>query len=192
MRHFTVHKNVLVIVLGTICLICLIYFMSDYFRLKKVNHELLNKIEADRVAVFFMKNSPASFYLKPILVKVPGKKDKHIEALEALFEGPSEESAQKHGLVKIFPEGAGILNFTLNEGTAIINLNQKAASLNVGSQGEALAVASIVNTLTKFSDVYQVKLLVEGKEVESLAGHVDLTSFFRYSDQFVEPVPVVK
>jgi spore germination protein GerM len=188
MRRFTVLKNLLIAGFGAILLLCLVYFMINYFNLKKVNHELLNKLEQDRVALFFMKASPTSFYLKPLLVKVPGKEDKHIEALEALFAGPPEGL----GLINIFPVGTGVRNFTLKDGAAVIDLNQRAARLNVGSQGEALAVASIVDTLTKFPDVYQVKILIEGKEVESLAGHVDLTGAFYYDEQSVEPVPIVK
>ncbi|MEW6400002.1 MAG: GerMN domain-containing protein [Bacillota bacterium] len=43
------------------------------------------------------------------------------------------------------------------------------------SPGEALAVAAIVNTLTEFPDIRQVQILVEGRKVESLAGHADVS-----------------
>ncbi|MDI6895284.1 MAG: GerMN domain-containing protein [Bacillota bacterium] len=36
-------------------------------------------------------------------------------------------------------------------------------------------MAAIVNTLTEFPDIRQVQILVEGRKVESLAGHADVS-----------------
>jgi spore germination protein GerM len=44
-----------------------------------------------------------------------------------------------------------------------------------GTQNEALAVFAIVNAITSnLPDIIAVQILVEGKEVDSLAGHLDL------------------
>ena len=44
---------------------------------------------------------------------------------------------------------------------------------------EILAVYSIVNTLTQnFEDIKQVHILVDGKEAQTLAGHIDMSPFF--------------
>jgi hypothetical protein len=44
---------------------------------------------------------------------------------------------------------------------------------------EILAVYAIVNTLTQnFEDIKQVHILVDGKEVQTLAGHIDMSPFF--------------
>jgi len=98
-----------------------------------------------------------------------------------LFKGPPVGSK----LLPIFPEGTKVLGIDVKDGLATVNLNQKATMLNVGSQGEALAVASLVNTLTKLPEIFEVKIIIEGEEVESLAGHVDLSETFRYNSQFV-------
>lgn len=137
-------------------------------------------------AIFFVETTPTAFSLKPVLCSLPGKGDRHVRALEVLFAGPPSNA----GLQGFFSKGTRVLGFTLKNGLATVNLNQEATRINVGSQGEALAIASIVNTLTKFPDVYRVQLLIEGKEVESLAGHVDTTGTFPYNDQVVDPVPV--
>jgi len=45
-----------------------------------------------------------------------------------------------------------------------------------GSTGELMTVYSIVNTLTEnLKSVKRIRMLVEGEEVENLAGHIDLT-----------------
>lgn len=38
-----------------------------------------------------------------------------------------------------------------------------------------MLVGSIVDTLTEFPEVKQVQILIEGKKVETLGGHMDLT-----------------
>lgn len=142
-------------------------------------------VAQEPVAVFFVKTTSTSFALKPVLCSISIQGDHHVRALEALFAGPPQDT----GLQGFFPKDTRVLGFTLKNGLAIVNLNSQATRINVGSQGEALAIASIVNTLTKFPDVYRVQLLIDGKEIESLAGHVDTTGTFSYNDQVVDPVP---
>jgi spore germination protein GerM len=151
-------------------------------KLIELNRDLEQKAGPELAALFFVKSTPKDFYLQPWLTRLEGKGEVHLRALEALFAGPPAGS----GLLGIFPAGVHVLGLEIKDGTAVVNLNLQATRLNVGSRGEALAVASIVNTLTKFPDIYRVKFLVEGKEVESLAGHVDLTGVFRYNDQVLK------
>ena len=40
---------------------------------------------------------------------------------------------------------------------------------------EILTVGAIVNTLTEFPDVEKVQILVEGKKVSTLFGHLDVS-----------------
>ncbi|MGE5582744.1 MAG: GerMN domain-containing protein [Bacillota bacterium] len=141
------------------------------------------KSGGEKVVLFFLRSTPTDFYLKPVLWRVKNNGDKHLEALKALFAGPSPGS----NLQPLFPKGTKVLGLNIKDGVAYLNLNSEATRLNVGASGEALAVASIVNTLTKFPDVFRVKILVEGKEVESLAGHFDLTGLLRYDEQVIDP-----
>lgn len=142
---------------------------------------LNRQVAAREVALFFMKTVGTDFMLQPVLTHIPGDSDPHRRALAALFAGPPAGS----GLDRVFPKTTKVLGLTIDHGMATVNLNQAATQLNVGAPGEALAVAALVNTLTKFPDVYRVKILVEGNEVESLAGHVDLTQTFGFNDRVV-------
>lgn len=164
-------------------LIGLGWTINDDLRLRRETQRLSREIQqsTEEVAVFFIKSTPTNFYLKPVLVKISRGGDKHRQALEALFAGPPAGSS----LIAVFSPETEVLDFKLTNGLAIVNLNRSATRLNVGAQGEALAVASIVNTLTKLPDVYRVKIRIEGKEVESLAGHVDLTGIFEYNNRAV-------
>jgi germination protein M len=141
------------------------------------------KSAKERVALFFAENSKDNLYLKPVIVEleIPNPADKPKLVLEALLKGPPAGSK----FLPFFPEGTQVLWVKVTDGLAEVNLNRRATQLNVGSQGEALAVASIVNTLTKLPEIFKVKIIIEGEEVESLAGHVDLSETFEYNSELV-------
>lgn len=159
------------------------WLIFDDLQLRKETQRLTEQLQKNQeeIAVFFIQSTPTNFYLKPVMIKINREGDRHRQALEALFAGPPAGS----NLNPVFVPETKVLDFELNNGLAIVNLNRYATQLNVGAQGEYLAVASIVNTLTKFPDVYRVKIRIEGKEVDSLAGHVDLTATFEYDNRVV-------
>jgi hypothetical protein len=65
----------------------------------------------------------------------------------------------------------------VNESVATVDLGE--ISLNVGAEGEQRAIDQIVWTLTEFAPkITSVAFTVNGKTVESFAGHVDTTSAF--------------
>jgi len=137
-----------------------------------------------KTPIFFIKSNPTSLTLKPIICEITGDEvDYHILALKRLFAGPPPET----GLQSVFNKDTKVLGFTLKDKLAVVNLNQKIKEINVGASGEALVIASIVNTLTKFPDVDQVKIQVEGEYIETLAGHVELMdNKFSYDGTEVE------
>ena len=64
----------------------------------------------------------------------------------------------------------------MKNGTAVVNFSKELQTNFVGgSTGEEMLVGSIVNTLTEFSEVKNVHILVEGKNIETLSGHMDLS-----------------
>ncbi|MGE5605868.1 MAG: GerMN domain-containing protein [Bacteroidota bacterium] len=180
MRRFSRLAVWILLVVLTIGLGWLIF---DDLQLRKETQRLSKELQKNQeeIAVFFIQSTPTNFYLKPVIIKINREGDRHQKALEALFSGPPVGS----NLTPVFVPETKVLDFKLNNGLAIVNLNRYATQLNVGAQGEYLAIASIVNTLTKFPDIYRVKIRIEGKEVDSLAGHVDLTATFEYDNRVV-------
>lgn len=80
-------------------------------------------------------------------------------------------------LVSAIPAGTTLRALFLTEhGDAFVDLSKEIASAHPGgSVNELLTIYTIVNALTaNLPAVNSVQLLVEGKEVETLAGHVDL------------------
>ena len=98
--------------------------------------------------------------------------DKYTAAVESLLEEPDEEN-----LTKIFPNNAAIRGVTVENGLAIVDLDGSLLKSFVGgSTGEELLVGSVVDTLTNFPEVKRVKFLVDGQEIETLSGHMDLST----------------
>ncbi|HEY7292193.1 MAG TPA: GerMN domain-containing protein [Vicinamibacterales bacterium] len=79
--------------------------------------------------------------------------------------------------VSAVPQGTTLRALFLTEkGEAFVDLSREFASAHTGgTSDELLTVYSIVNALTtNLPAITEVQILVDGKEVDTLAGHLDL------------------
>jgi spore germination protein GerM len=79
--------------------------------------------------------------------------------------------------VSAIPQGTTLRSLFLSDkGEAFVDLSKEVVSAHTGGTlNELLTVYTIVNVLTtNLPAVTSVQVLVDGKEVETLAGHVDL------------------
>ena len=98
--------------------------------------------------------------------------NKYTAVVESLRDDPIEDN-----LTRIFPKNASIRSVTVRDGLAIVDFDGSILKGFVGgSTGEEFLIGSIVNTLTNFPEVTGVKFLVDGKEIETLSGHMDLST----------------
>lgn len=97
------------------------------------------------------------------------------QVLLALIEG----SHQGHGSA-LSPSTTIRAVFLTPEGTAIVDLSQEALTdFQPGIESESLAIYSIVDSLcANIPQIKEVKFLVQGQEVQTLDGHIDLTGSF--------------
>ena len=81
-------------------------------------------------------------------------------------------------LVSAVPPGTTLRAIYLNaeKGEAYVDLSREAVTAHTGgSLDELLTIYTIVNALTSnLPAVTSVQVLVDGKEIDTLAGHVDL------------------
>jgi hypothetical protein len=80
-------------------------------------------------------------------------------------------------LIQVVPEATRVRTvFLISGGTAYVDLTGEVASTHPGgSLDELLTVYAIVDALTvNLPSVTSVQILIDGKEVDTLAGHVDL------------------
>ena len=100
------------------------------------------------------------------------KNDKYTAAMESLMEGTKEK-----GQTAIIPKQARLKSVKVKGDTAYVDFTQALVKNFVGgSTGEEMLVGSVVDTLTEFPEIKKVQILVEGNKVESLSGHLDLTT----------------
>jgi hypothetical protein len=82
---------------------------------------------------------------------------------------------------RTLPADAVLLQFyLLPDGTAVADFSDAlSGAMPSGILSEQMAVDSIVRTLqANVSAARRLKILIRGQEVETLAGHIDLTGFF--------------
>jgi hypothetical protein len=82
------------------------------------------------------------------------------------------------GALRVVPRGTRLRSFFLDaHGEAFIDVTSEVRRLHPGgSFSEALTVAAVVGAVTtNLSAVRRVRLLVDGHQVETLAGHLDIS-----------------
>jgi spore germination protein GerM len=116
--------------------------------------------------------------LAPVTIELALSKDPILRAkqvLNTLLAGPVDSD------LRTLPPDAALLAFyLLPDGTAVADFSEAlATSSPSGIQSEQLAVDSIARTLeANVPRVKRLKILIHGQELDTLAGHVDLTQFF--------------
>ncbi|MBE8951145.1 MAG: GerMN domain-containing protein [Quinella sp. 3Q1] len=127
---------------------------------------------AIKVKVYYPDDSGMKLVEVEREILVDDSVDKYTAAVEALREEPEEEN-----LTTIFPKKAAIKSITVRDGLATVDFDGSILKGFVGgSTGEEFFIGSIVDTLTNFPEVKRVKFLVDGKEIETLSGHMDLST----------------
>ena len=116
--------------------------------------------------------------LAPLTVQLGLSSDPVLRAkqvINTLLAGPVDSD------LRTLPPDAALLAFyLLPDGTGIADFSEPlATSTPSGILSEQLAVDSIARTLeANVPQVKRLKILIHGQEVETLAGHVDLTQLF--------------
>ncbi len=89
------------------------------------------------------------------------------------------------------PRGVSLRElFVTSQGVAYLDLSQELVSNHPGgSSAEELTVFSLSQTLiANFPAVKTVKILVEGREIQTLAGHLDLTIPYGRAPAYLQPL----
>ena len=93
------------------------------------------------------------------------------EAVNELIKGPIGK------LIPTLPPQTKLLGLELGEdGVAKVNFNKALSKDHPGgSSAEMMTLYSVVNSLTlNFPQIKRVQILIEGKAVETMAGHLSL------------------
>jgi spore germination protein GerM len=138
-------------------------------------------------ATMFWASDEDESALSPITIELTLASDPVLRAkqvLNTLLAGPVSSD------LRTLPPDAALLAFyLLPDGTGIADFSEAlATSTPSGIESEQLAVNSIARTLeANVSQVKRIKILIHGQEVETLAGHLDLTQMFIVNTKAAQP-----
>lgn len=124
--------------------------------------------------------------LAPVDVQLPLSADpiqRSKQVLDALVERPTVAQ-------RTLPADTTLLGFyVLSDGTAIADFSDALVTeMPSGIASEQTAVDSVVDTLkANVPSLRRLKILIHGQEVDTLAGHIDLSGFFDLNPPPTQP-----
>jgi hypothetical protein len=131
----------------------------------------------ERVTLYVAHDDDGTLRAESALIPLPsGRQQRAEELLRALLSLYLDKSSSH-----VLGPGADIRSvFLVDPGVAVIDLNSAFADTHrSGVLVEDLTVASLIHTIsTNTPGILKVKILVDGKERDTLAGHADLSSFY--------------
>lgn len=142
---------------------------------------ITNNNEKTENIIIYFPNEDATALIPEVRSIKKGTDDVLIASINDLLSG-----TKKDGSVNIIPKGTKFYGLEVKNKIAYVNFSKELIkNFNGGSTGEIFLVGSIVNTLTEFPEVTSVRFMVEGKSVDTIAGHMDLTEPIKRMDNII-------
>jgi len=173
---------IIMVIVGFLFFFFVTLFDSIYPPIAKkgISHERRGKQE---VALYFSDLNER--FLVPEKRYIPKGKnlnDQAEEVVRALIAG------SKTGLVNTFPEGTKLQDVRIEkDGTARVSFGKNLVELHPGgSTGELATIYSLTNTLiSNIPNVKRVRILIDGKKLTTIKGHIDTTGFFIFDRELI-------
>ncbi len=126
-------------------------------------------------------------FLIPVQIEV-AKFDSEAENIKTLLQKLMNMKAED-SYFSPFPENIKLLDIFITKSRVLVLNFSNEILMNKfsGSNDEIFTVFSIVNSIIyNFPDIKSVKFLVEGREIETLYGHIDMRFPLRFSSGWVK------
>lgn len=171
-----------IVIAGLLFLFFVALFDSIYPPIAKkgISHKIKEK---QKMTLYFSDSNER--FLVPETRYIPkGENIENIaeETVRALIAG------SKTGLVNTLPEGAQLQYVRVKkDGTALVSFGRNLVELHPGgSAGELVTIYSLTNTLiSNIHSIKRVKILVEGKELATIKGHMDTREPFTFNGELI-------
>ncbi len=183
------HRFLLLFSIVVVLVVCLALFfitLFDYiYPPASGKYTAAKKKDKQEVTLFF-SDANERFLVpeKRFISKEKEPEEQAQEMVKALVAG------SKTGLVGTFPEKAELRSVKMEGGDMLlVNFRESlVANHPGGSAAEMATIYSLTNTLTvNIPVIKRVKILIEGKERESLKGHIGLKNPFTINQELIAP-----
>jgi hypothetical protein len=157
----------------TIAACVIIYFSTKYGDFSVPIDSVKSIFQMQDISANLYFADPYSEFLVREQRKLPKKFNQNeniLNVVKALINGP------QGNLIRTIPKSTIIKNVRIDRnGIAWLDFSSHLSRDHPGgSSAEIITVYSIVNTvILNFKDVKKVKFLIDGAEIETLAGHID-------------------
>lgn len=158
---------------------------DDEIEVVRSDEDVINVTEDDdgmRKTVLYFKNRDG--YLVPVMRRIPWEEGIARATLNNMIDSPElRDSLSYTGLLPIIPAGTEVTGIAIDEETGICKISFSENFLNNESQSdEESLIKGVVYTLTEFPTIEKVKILVGGKELESLTHGTSIGSILERKD----------
>ncbi len=177
----------LVAIIGGVVLLLVLFFVILFDALfPPVDMEALKKKEKLVAEIYFSDLQERSLIAeKRHIFKEDDPAQQAREIVKALLDG------SKAGNINTFPVNVSLRDIKLDKGgIALVNFSADLSKNHPGgSTAEMVTIYSLTNTLTaNVPAIKAVKILVEGKEIQSIKGHVSTINPFKPDPDLLVPV----
>jgi len=131
----------------------------------------------EKVVLYVAQDDDGTLRAQPAQIPMPSGRQQRAEELARALISLYLEKNSPH----VIGAGTEVRSvFLVNPGVAVIDMNGAFAdSHRSGVLVEELTVASLIHTITANTpNILRVRILIDGKQRETLAGHADLSSFY--------------
>ncbi len=142
-----------------------------------------------KARLFFVQVSPSGeITLQGVIREVPYTDSPLRETLTALLDGQVARELSD-GILTMIPAGVKLLNVTVKNDVAYIDLSDQFRFNSLGRAGLVAQIKQLVYTATEFSTVKSVQVLVEGKRLDYLSSEGPRVAEPISRDQLIKGLP---
>jgi germination protein M len=187
-------KRLIIIVVSGVIILSIILFLifrnknGSGKQIKKRKIAISDKSELIEYDFFYQSvNGDYLIPLKKKIKKFSDMKEQIKEVIIGLFEGVGSDERY----INLFSSKIKLNNlFIVNKDIVVVDINREIFTKLLGSSiDEILTIYSIVDTICfNFPYIKGVQIIVDGRQMETLSGHIDISRPLRMDARWIRPI----
>jgi hypothetical protein len=182
----SMRKSFLFLIITVVVVFLILLFVSLFEYVFPPTKDSVAKKKEKQLVILYFSDANERFLI-PEKRYIPKENDQNQQAKEvvkALLDG------SKSKLINTFPEKVTLESIKIDEGQiAYVSFDDSLIRSHPGgSASEMATIYSLTNSLVQnVSGIKRVKLLIAGKEIESIKGHIDTRHPFTMNKEMLAP-----
>ena len=171
-----INRKIVVVSIVIIIVLLALFGTLRIINQKSQPNQLIEEME---ISIYFATDEAMYLTSEKRVIK---SENLYQNAIKELMTGPNNPANSR-----TIPDEVELKDIKIVNGEARVNFNRALIDNHWGgSTGERMTVYSVVNTLTQFEEIEEVTFLVEGEEIKTLVGHMDLTKPLTWNEEIIK------